>query len=55
MMFTEERIREMVDESIEEYGADHTHDFECRTWRGQNWRGACNCTLPLRRMELTSD
>jgi hypothetical protein len=30
-------------------GIEHTHDLACRTWRGQNWAGACDCTLPARR------
>lgn len=48
ILFTEEQIRGFYDESVEEYGLEHTHDFECQTWRGKNWVGACNCTLDKR-------
>jgi hypothetical protein len=36
------------DESVRLYGIEHTHDADCRTWRGQNWAGACDCTLNQR-------
>lgn len=55
MTFTEEQIQIFVASSIEEYGAEHTHDFECRTWRGDNWMGACNCTLSQRSLDTGTE
>jgi len=40
---------EMFAESVRRFGIDHTHDVTCRTWLpGQNWMGACDCTLDAR-------
>lgn len=50
----EDRIRQLVQSSITEFGIEHTHDFECRSWRGQNWIGACDCTLPARTPDLVA-
>lgn len=44
-VFSEEQIDRFVADSIVQYGEEHTHKFECRTWRGQNWAGACDCGL----------
>lgn len=41
----EAAVRKVYDDSIRMYGSEHTHDFSCRTWRGSNWFGACDCTL----------
>lgn len=50
----EARIEQLVQSSVAEFGIEHTHDFECRTWRGQNWLGACDCTLPERAPALVA-
>lgn len=42
---SEEEIRAAYEASVLLYGKDQTHDFECCTWRGQNWDGACDCSL----------
>lgn len=46
--FSEDEIARFVAECKAAYGIEHTHDFECRTWRGFNWLGACDCTLRAR-------
>jgi hypothetical protein len=47
-VMSEEEIRRIFQMSVDSFGLGHTHDFECVTWRGQNWAGACNCTLKER-------
>lgn len=47
-MLTEEQTQFAFRDSVIRYGLEHTHDLSCRTWRGQNWFGACDCTLPER-------
>lgn len=46
MLLTEEEIKKAFNESVQKYGIEHTHDFECVSWRGQIWR--CDCALPSR-------
>jgi hypothetical protein len=38
-------IEELVENSCAKFGPEHTHEAKCRTWRGQNWAGACDCSL----------
>lgn len=46
--YSEAQIAAWFQESVRDYGIEHTHDIACRTWRGSNWMGACDCTLPAR-------